>query len=74
MPALLTTGWCDSDGNGQFLHVIMDPEALVRKEFALTQFGTVLRVGVSVCVRVCVDFSMHILKHSIYILNIACIY
>lgn len=33
-----------SDGNGQFLHVIMDPEALVRKEFALTQFGTVLRV------------------------------
>merc|ERR1712216_754006 len=32
------------DGDGQFLHVVMDPEALAKKEFALCTYGTVLRV------------------------------
>jgi len=33
-----------SNGNGLFLHVVMEPEALARKEFALCKFATVLRV------------------------------
>jgi Lon protease-like protein len=33
-----------NDGDGQFLHVVMEPEALARKEFALCTYGTVLRI------------------------------
>lgn len=33
-----------SEGDGQFLHVVMEPAKLAKKEFALCTYGTVLRI------------------------------